>query len=74
MELFRERSKKINIARLAYLLARLEPGDNAGKEDREKYDLFRRAIYKWMQNNEDADKVITAIYIYVYLKREGEPA
>lgn len=72
LELFRKRKDKINLARLAYTLARLENEKN--RDDEEGYQELKEKVYEWMKTEKDARQVITAIYIYSYLirKEEGE--
>ena len=67
LELIRHREDKINMARLAYMLARLE-----SKEKKEEYQIFSRKVYQWSCNKEDSKQLITAIYIYVYLHRKED--
>ena len=63
----------MNLARLAYALARLEPPADSDKpEKREQYLDFSRKIYRWVQEPEDKRQLVTAIYLYVYLHREKE--
>lgn len=66
---------KINLARLAYLLGRMQVSakDSDGKE--EKYKAFSKKLYEWISNDpkgENRRELITAIYIYVYLHRKEE--
>ena len=76
LDLIRGRSEKINLARYAYILARMEPErmknseENAAKKN--AYQNFARQMYLWIQNKEDSRELITAIYIYVYGHRGGE--
>lgn len=56
--------ESINLARLAYFLARLAPGDKAPEEKKQLYRDFSRAIYGWKHNKEECMQAITAIYIY----------
>jgi CRISPR-associated protein Csm1 len=72
LELFRNRGERINLARLAYLSARMEPGKKASEEERESYRRFREKIYEWIQTPSDSSEVITALYLYSYLIRERE--
>lgn len=72
LSLMRNREEKINLARLAYFLARLEPDKDASDLQKEVYHKFSRKIYEWMLNEEDCRQTITAIYIYAYLVREEE--
>lgn len=79
LELFNNREEKINIARLAYILARLEP-EKPSKEDKENnlkfenlkenYMVFSKKIYEWVKNEEDSKQVKTAILLYVYNNRD----
>lgn len=73
LTLFRESEDKINLARLAYLLARLEPpkkgGDESAEDYRRLYKEFRQKLYQWQRNEKDRKQFITAIYIYAYLTR-----
>lgn len=59
-------SDRLNIARLAYLLARLEPQD---KELKEKHSEFSKKVYRYARNEKDRRELISAIYIFVYLER-----
>lgn len=76
LQLFRESEDKINLARLAYLLARLEPskkgGDEKALEYARLYDEFKKKLYQWQRNEKDRRQFITAIYIYAYLTRGEE--
>lgn len=60
----------INLARLAYLLARREPPNGASTEIKNGYSQFARLVYQWAMNPEDRRQLITAIILYVYHKRE----
>ncbi|NLN65645.1 MAG: type III-A CRISPR-associated protein Cas10/Csm1 [Clostridiaceae bacterium] len=62
--------EKINIARLAYLLARHEPTDKADNDAKSVYTSFSNSIYKWSLCDADRQQMITAIIIYIYLIRE----
>ncbi len=72
LELFRNRDKKINIARMAYTLARMEPSGKAGEDEKSVYRNFKGKVYDWMFSERDTKQVITAIYIYSYLIRKEE--
>ncbi len=78
LDLMRNMEDKINLARFAYVLARLEPDgekskerSGASKEQREAYRKFSRQVYQWIQKNADRKQLMIAIYIYIYLRREG---
>ena len=63
---------RINLARYAYLLARMEPEKRDTPERKELYQIFSQKMYKWIRNEEEKKQLITAIYLYVYLNREKE--
>jgi len=72
LELFRNRDKKINIARMAYTLARMEPSGKVSEEEKAVYKNFKEKVYDWMFSDTDTKQMITAIYIYSYLIRKEE--
>lgn len=72
LELFRNRDKKINIARMAYTLARMEPSGKVSEEEKAVYKNFKEKVYDCMFSDTDTKQVITAIYIYSYLIRKEE--
>lgn len=70
LELLRQaQADRINLARYAYLLARMEPRDNS---KREQYRSFSQAMYRWALNQQDRQQLITAIYLYVYGERKAK--
>lgn len=71
LELLRGRGDKLNLARYAYLLTRMEPNEKAPDEQRARYREFSRKMYEWIQDGEQCRQTITAIYIYLYTIREG---
>ena len=73
--------QRLNIARFAYLLARLKPEEKKSKDpkiqasyDREKkcYTNFSEKMYSWIQNENDRSQLITAIIIYIYYNRDNK--
>ena len=62
---------KINIARFAYLLARLQPTGKSSKMQNE-YQMFTRRMYGWILSQEDRRQLLTAIDLYIYLKRSKD--
>jgi CRISPR-associated protein Csm1 len=69
MELLRGCDEQINLARIAYLLARMEPSE-AGA--RTQYQHFSRDVMRWCRLEEERRQLITAIYLYVYEERGGD--
>lgn len=76
MSYVRAREEKINLARFAYLLGRMEPQrSHSGSTDeykmlKEMHQQFARRMYDWIRSEDDSRQLLTAIYIYVYLHRE----
>ena len=72
LELYKHSGNKINLARLAYLLARLEPSKDATEEYRQLYDELKQKLYEWHKSEKDRKQFITAVYIYIYMIRDRE--
>jgi len=68
MQLIKNSEDKINIARYAFLLAKLEP-DGSNEEYRQLYQKFSKVMYSWIMKPQDRKELLTAIYIYIYLTR-----
>lgn len=64
-----DKEEKINLARIAYAIARLEPEE---KELMDIYREFKKSLYTWILNEKDLNEAITAINIIIYLNREEE--
>lgn len=73
----KESENRLNIARFAYLLARLRP-DEKNKDatelqvKMESYNNFAKKMYLWIQDSKECKQLVTAIYIYIYMNRERE--
>ncbi len=74
LELIRKIDEPINKARYVYLLSRMEPERGCSKEQMEAYRTFSRKMYGWTDSVQNRKELTTAIYLYVYLKREKEEA
>lgn len=61
---------KLQLARYAYLLARLEPPRTSPAFG--AYRMFADRMYRWALNKTDRAELITAIYLHVYENREGD--
>ena len=75
LELMKDSGEKINLARYAYLLARMAPPKEKLKNDsalEKRYKDFSQKMYNWIRDKEDCKQAITAIYIYIYTIREQE--
>ena len=60
--------KHINVARILYLLARLEPKKH--DPTYESYKNFVTAIHRWIQSEEDCKALLTACNLIVYYMRD----
>jgi CRISPR-associated protein Csm1 len=58
----------INLARFAYVLARLDPGKNDTRQN--CYQEVRQQLYAWYMDDEDRRELATAIQLVVYNLRE----
>lgn len=63
-------SDTINIARFAYVLARLNPGDKA--DSKGAYEKIREQFYEWYKNKEDRKELYTAFTFVAYSLRDKE--
>lgn len=67
LELLRgSEENRIQLARYAYLLVRMEPREKARQGT---YRAFSTAMYRWALSQKDRQQLITAIYLYVYSER-----
>lgn len=69
-ELVNGNSKKINIAKVAYTIARMEPDKNRMATCKENYEEFKNIFYSWIINKEDLRKLLTAMTLIIYLNRK----
>ncbi|MDR3259707.1 MAG: type III-A CRISPR-associated protein Cas10/Csm1, partial [Fusobacteriaceae bacterium] len=80
LDYIRNTNEKINIARFAYLLSRMEPDEKKLKnqelleEQKAIYNRFKKNMYSWIKEKDGASRkeLEIAIYLYVYLTREKE--
>lgn len=70
LELIRNQDDRINFARFVYLLSRMEPQRNS--VNYERYKIFARKMYQWIQNESDSIQLKTAINIYAYITRSSK--
>lgn len=66
LELFTKMDDKLNLARLAYTLARAEPKE---EELRKIHQEFSKAVYKFAKSAKDRKEFIAAMHIFLYLER-----
>lgn len=71
LELLRD-SDSINLARLAYTVARLEP-KGSNEEMARHYAAIREKLYSWSKSREDRQELVTAIELVIYgLRDKGD--
>ncbi len=75
LDFMRHTEDKINLARFAYLLARLTPKKTTENQGYfptllENYEHFSRKMYQWLKDDKHRAQGITALYLYVYLTRD----
>jgi len=68
LTLLKNSGDKINIARCAYILAKMAP-EGGSKIQKKAYRRFADSMYSWITNENDRKQIITAIYIYLFLTR-----
>lgn len=61
---------KLNIARFAYVLARMQPKQDKDEQKRKVYEDFVSKMYQWINNNEDKKQLATALNLLVYYSRD----
>jgi len=61
---------KISLARLAYLIARRDPGSRARESEQKNYLELRSKLYDWSINEKTRQELITAIMLSAYETRE----
>ena len=72
LDLIKSSEDKLNVARFAYLLARLRPKDSAKEKVKNRFSALSERLYRWIKSEEDRKQLITAIYIYVYCNRGND--
>lgn len=60
---------RINLARFAYVLARMKPKKEAPQQ-MEHYHCVRTQLYEWFKERSDRDELLTALQLQVYRMRE----
>jgi CRISPR-associated protein Csm1 len=64
----KDNDNRIDIARFAYTLARI----NKKKNQIDSYNIFKRKMFEWIKNDEEANQLLTALILIVYEHRESE--
>lgn len=66
---------RINIARLLYTLARLQPTDKnleIKQQKMKEYDEFVQAVHKWIVSKSDRKQLLAALHLAIYYLRDKE--
>lgn len=64
--------ESINLARFAYVLARMEPQHPNNDRVMDHYAEVQEQFYEWYKHEEDCNELLTAIQLVVYSIREKE--
>lgn len=70
--LLKNGNERMNLARLAYLLARMEPTAHASREIKNRYIDVSRTIYQWSLNLEERRQLVTALLVQLYITRKKQ--
>ena len=62
---------RINIARFAYIIARIKY-DKQNERQQKNYLDLKKQLFEWIKNEEDAKQLLTAINILIYEYRESK--
>ena len=62
---------RIDIARFAYIIARIKY-DKQNKRQEKNYLDLKKQLFEWIKNEEDAKQLLTAINILIYEYRESK--
>lgn len=69
MQLLQEGEESINLARFAYVLARMAP-DKRNIEASQHYDIVRPQLYSWFKRQSDREELLAALQLVVYNLRD----
>lgn len=61
---------KLNIARFAYVLARMQPKQDKNEQKRKVYEDFVSKMYQWINSKEDKKQLATVLNLLVYYLRD----
>jgi CRISPR-associated protein Csm1 len=67
-----KKGERIQLARLAYTLGRMEPTGKDQEFLKEVYREMKRSLYQWALSEKERKELITALTILIYLNRKGE--
>ena len=62
---------RIDIARFAYIIARIKYDKQNERQEKNYLDL-KKQLFEWIKNEEDAKQLLTAINILIYEYRESK--
>lgn len=69
-ELNHLKDNKVNIARIAYIIARMEPEKKLLKKCASRYQEFANQFYQWVQDKAQLKELLTALMLIIYLNRK----
>lgn len=63
----------VQLARFAYVLARMDPGAKADELRKKTYQEVRQTLYHWYKQPKDRQELLTAVELIIYgLREKGE--
>lgn len=65
---------RVNIARFAYTLGRMQPSDKNNIALQQCYEEFSQQLYKWYRSATDRKQLFTALDLLIYYRRESKEA
>lgn len=63
---------RVSIARFAYTLGRMQPGDKKNTVLQQCYEEFSQQLYKWYRSAADRKQLYTALDLLIYYRREAK--
>ena len=69
-ELSNINSNKVNLAKIAYILSRMEPSENRLKQCKTNYDEFVITFYQWVREQHQLKELLTAMQLVIYVNRK----
>lgn len=69
-----KQNDRINIARFAYTLGRMQPAGKDNPSLQACYNEFSQQMYQWYIHEEDRKQLFTALNLLIYYRREAKEA
>lgn len=66
------KDRPVNLARMAYAVARMEPKEKPDSPAVRKFQEFKQTFYSWVQDRKELQELYTAMTLAIYLTRRSE--